>query len=49
MDDHMFEKGIRYEGFVGIKDKDSYEEHLNVSDFKRILTKSALRRKSVFL
>ena len=22
---------------MGIKDKDSYEEHLNVSDFKRII------------
>lgn len=34
----MFEKGLRYEIFVGIKDKDSYEEILSVEDFKQILT-----------
>ena len=48
MGDHMFEKGIRYEVFVGIKDKDSYEEHLNVSDFKRILTKICAEKKISF-
>ena len=34
----MFEKGIKHEIFVGIRDKDSYEEILSVEDFKQILT-----------
>ena len=32
-----FEKGYKYEIFIGIKDKDSYEEILNVEKFKEIL------------
>ena len=31
------EKGYKYEIFIGIKDKDSYEEILTVDDFKNIL------------
>ena len=38
MDEKQFETGIRYEIFVGIKDKDSYEEIFSVDDFKHILT-----------
>lgn len=34
---NVLEKGVKYEIFVGMKDKDSYEEILNVEDFKRIL------------
>ena len=37
MRDVDFNKGIKYEIFVGIKDKDSYEELLSVDDFKNIL------------
>lgn len=33
----VFEKGYRYEIFIGIKDKDSYEEILDVEGFKKIL------------
>lgn len=33
-----FENGIRYEIFIGIKDKDNYKEIVSVSDFKKILT-----------
>lgn len=33
-----FEKGIKYEIFIGIKDKDNYQEIVSVSDFKKILT-----------
>ena len=32
-----FKKGIKYEIFIGIKDKDSYEEILSIDDFKDIL------------
>ena len=38
MDEKQFETGIRYEIFVGIKDKDRYEEIFSVDDFKQILT-----------
>lgn len=31
-------KGIKYEIFVGMKDKDSYEEIFDAEDFKNILT-----------
>ena len=48
MDEYKFEKGIRYEVFVGIKDKDSYIEHLDVSDFKRILTEICTEKKISF-
>ena len=48
MDEYKFEKGIRYEVFVGIKDKDSYMEHLDVSDFKRILTEICTEKKISF-
>lgn len=34
----LFQKDMQYEIFIGIKDKDSYEEFLNVDDFKSILT-----------
>lgn len=34
-----FEKGLKYEIFVGIKDKDVYQEFFSVNDFKQILTK----------
>lgn len=37
MEDKLFKKGIKYEIYIGIKDKDSYEEILSVEDFKNIL------------
>ena len=36
--ENMLEKGIKYEIFVGLKDKDSYEESFTTEDFKNILT-----------
>ena len=33
----MLEKGTKYEIFVGLKDKDSYEEAFTTEDFKNIL------------
>lgn len=38
MKDAQFQKGIKYEIFIGIKDKDSYQELLTVDDFRSILT-----------
>ena len=37
MNDDLFEKGIKYEIFIGIKDKDSYQEIITVDEFKSIL------------
>ncbi len=35
--DKSFEKGIKYEIFIGLKDKETYTEILCVNDFKNIL------------
>lgn len=37
MGKNIFTKGLKYEIYIGIKDKDSYEEILSVEDFKNIL------------
>ena len=37
MNENTFQKGIKYEIFIGIKDKDSYQEILNEESFKKIL------------
>ena len=37
MDKLEFTSGIKYEIYIGIKDKDSYTEVLSVEDFKDIL------------
>ena len=34
----VFTNGIKHEIYIGIKDKDSYEEILSIEDFKSILT-----------
>ena len=38
MSDNLFQKGIKYEIQIGLKDKDSYKEILNVDTFRQILT-----------
>lgn len=38
MTDNVFTKGYKYEIFIGIKDKDTYEEFLSVEDFTEILS-----------
>ena len=48
MRDVEFKKGIKYEIFVGIKDKDSYEELLSVDDFKNILMEICLEKQINF-
>ena len=38
MKEPAFHKGVKYEIFIGIKDKDTYEEVLSVEDFRQILS-----------
>ncbi|MBR5755920.1 MAG: hypothetical protein IKX96_00020 [Firmicutes bacterium] len=47
-DNLHFEKGIKYEIFIGIKDKDSYEELLNVEDFINIMSGICTEREMSF-
>jgi len=44
----FFNEGIKYEIFVGIKDKDSYLEVLSVDDFRDILTEICTEKKISF-
>ena len=48
MNDNLFNKGMKYEIFIGIKDKDSYQEILNVNDFKNILTEICTEKQVCF-
>ena len=48
MKEMQFEKGSKYEIFIGIKDKDSYEEVLSVDDFKNILSEICTEKKISF-
>ena len=43
-----FNKGIKYEIFLGIKDKDSYLEVLSVEDFKSILMEICTEKRISF-
>lgn len=38
MNDNIFKKENKFEIFVGLKDKDNYEELFTVEDFKNILS-----------
>lgn len=44
----QFEKGIQYEIYVGLKDKDSYQEILTEDDFKDILTEICMEKEVAF-
>ena len=48
MKGNQFEKGIKYEIFIGFKDNDTYEEVLNVNDFKNILAKICTEKELSF-
>ena len=37
MNDNLFKSGEKFEIFIGLKDKDSYEEIFDVESFKKIL------------
>lgn len=48
MDDMKFEKGTEYEIFIGIKDKDRYEEILDIEDFKNIVSEICTEKEVAF-
>ena len=43
-----FQKGTKYEIFIGLKDKDSYVEILDMNDFKNILTQICTHKQLSF-
>ena len=48
MQNNLFKQGIKYEIFIGIKDKDTYEEYLDENDFKEILTEICTEKQISF-
>lgn len=48
MENLKFEKGVKFEIFIGIKDKDSYEEIFSADDFKQILTEICIEKEISF-
>ena len=48
MIDALFKKGYRYEIFIGIKDKDTYEELFTVQDFIQILSEICTEKEISF-
>lgn len=48
MNDDLFQKGIKYEIFIGLKDKDSYEEIFSVDSFKELLTEVCTEKQICF-
>ena len=48
MNKETFDKGVQYEIYIGIKDKDSYLEVLSVDDFKDILTEICTEKQISF-
>lgn len=44
----QFSKGNKHEIFIGIKDKDTYEEILTAKDFARILTNICMEKNICF-
>lgn len=48
LNDEIFEKGIKYEIFIGTRDKDSYEELIGADECRRILSEICAERKIGF-
>ena len=48
MNDSKYQKGIKYEIFIGMKDKDSYQEILSVENFNELLTEVCTEKKISF-
>lgn len=48
MSGDTFQKGIKYEIFIGLKDKDSYEEIFSVNKFKEILAEICTEKQISF-
>ena len=48
MSENVFNKNYKYEIFIGLKDKDSYEELFSINDFKNILSEICVEEKIGF-
>ena len=48
MNDISFQKGIKYEIFIGLKDKDTYDEIFDVDVFKTLLTEVCTEKEISF-
>ena len=48
MDNNGFQKGIKYEIFIGLKDKDTYDEIFSVNSFVEILSEICEKRQISF-
>lgn len=46
--DVIFEKALRYEIFIGIKDKDRYQEIITVDDFRNMLEQICTEKQLAF-
>jgi hypothetical protein len=48
MNDDKFQKGRKYEIFIGLKDKDTYDEIFNVDNFRTILSEICTEKQISF-
>ena len=48
MNDISFQKGIKYEIFIGLKDKDTYDEIFDVDVFRTLLTEVCTEKEISF-
>ena len=48
MNDNSFKKGIKYEIFIGLKDKDTYDEIIDVDVFKTLLSEICTEKEISF-
>lgn len=48
MNGFRFENGVKYEIFIGLKDKDTYDEVLTVDSFKKILSEICTQKQLSF-
>ena len=48
MDHNCFQKGLKYEIFIGLKDKDTYDEIFNVNSFVEVLSEICEKREINF-
>ena len=48
MSDNLFQNGLKYEIFIGLKDKDTYDEILSVENFKKILSEICIEKQINF-
>lgn len=48
MEENLFKNGVKYEIFIGLKDKDTYDEIINVDNFKKLLTEICTEKQLSF-